>query len=70
MAGMHADLIFITGLINLAIALNVIVVADALIMEAGIMTGSKHIDSKALVAASGTAMANDKINFSTHTFTS
>ena len=56
MAGMHADLVFITGLEDLAIALYIIVVADAFAVETGVVTGFEHFDSETLVAASRRTM--------------
>ena len=60
MAGMHADLLFITRLINLAVLLNVIVVGDSFPVEAGIVTLLEHSDGKALVAAGGRTMDDDQ----------
>ena len=59
MAGMHTDLFFVTGLIELTVALDVVVVADPFPMKTGIMTGPKHIDREALVATRGAAMDNN-----------
>lgn len=69
MAGMHADLFFITGLIELAILLNVVVIADALPVEPGIVAGTQHVDREALVAAGGTAMHDNQIDMTTHSDT-
>ena len=49
--GMHADLVLIAGLEDLTILFNVIVVADAFAVEAGVVTGFEHFDSETLVAA-------------------
>ena len=49
--GMHADLVFITGLEDLTILFDVIVVADAFAVETGVVTGFEHLDSETLVAA-------------------
>ena len=59
MAGMHADLTFITGLEQAAILLNVIVVADAFAMETGVVTGLEHFNSETLIAPRARAMNND-----------
>ena len=59
MASMHADLSFITGLIELAILLNVVVITDALTVETGIVAGTQHVDREALVAAGCTTMDNN-----------
>lgn len=69
MTGMHADLSFVTGLIELAILLNIVVVADALPVEAGIVAGAQHVDREALVAAGGTAMYDNQIDMTTHSDT-
>ena len=37
-SGMHANLLFFAGLIDLSVFLDVVVIADALVMEAGVMT--------------------------------
>ena len=60
MAGVHADLLFITRLINLAVLLNVIVVGDSFPVEAGIVTLLEHSDGEALVAAGGRTMDDDQ----------
>ena len=67
MAGMHADLTFITGLEQAAILLNVIVVADAFAMETGVVTGLEHFNSETLVAAGRRTMNDDQIYLS-HNF--
>ena len=69
MSGMHTDLSFVTGLIELAILLNVVVIADAFPVEPGIVAGTQHVDRKALVAAGGTAMHDNQIDMTTHSDT-
>ena len=59
MTGMHADLVFITGLEYLSIFLDVVVVADAFAVETGIVTGLEHFDSETLVAAGRRTMNDD-----------
>ena len=59
MAGMHTDLLFDTRLIELAILLNLVVIADALTVETGIVAGTQHVDREALVAAGCTTMDNN-----------
>ena len=49
MAGMHADLVLITGLEDLTILFDVIVVADAFAVETGVVAGFEHFDSETLV---------------------
>ena len=58
MAGMYADLVFISSLEQLTILFDVVVVADAFAVEAGVVTGFKHFDSETLVAA-GRRTVND-----------
>ena len=65
--GMHADFCFVTGLIELAIAFNVVVIADAFAMETGVMAVAKHVDREALVAAGRRAMNYNQI-YCTHFF--
>ena len=60
MAGVHADLLFITRLIDLTVLLNVVVVGDPFPVEAGIVTLLKHSDGEALVAAGGRTMDDDQ----------
>ena len=60
MAGMHADLLFITRLIDLTVLLNVIVVGDSFPVETGIVTLLEHSDGEALVAAGGRTMDDDQ----------
>ena len=69
MAGMHANLFFVAGLIDLAITFNVVVVANALVVEPGVMTGTEHIERETLVAAGSTAMEHYKIDKTTHNLT-
>ena len=58
-SGMHASLFFFACLVDLSVFLDVVVIADALVMEAGVMTVTKHVDGKTLVAARSTAMTDD-----------
>ena len=60
MAGMHADLLFITRLIDLAVLLYVIVVGDPFPVETGIVTLLEHSDGEALVSAGGRTMDDDQ----------
>ena len=60
MAGVHADLFFITRLIDLTVLLNVIVVGDSFPVEAGIVTLLEHSDGEALVSAGGRTMDDDQ----------
>ena len=60
MAGVHADLLFITRLINLAVFLNVIVVGNPFPVETGIVTLLEHSDGEALVSAGGRTMDDDQ----------
>ena len=60
MAGVHADLLFITRLIDLTVLLNVVVVGDPFPVETGIVTLLKHSDGEALVAAGGRTMDDDQ----------
>ena len=60
MAGVHADLLFITRLIDLTVFLDVIVVADTFPVETGIVTLLEHIDGEALVSAGGRTMDDDQ----------
>lgn len=60
MTGVHADLLFITRLIDLAVLLDIIVVGDPFPVEAGIVTLLKHSDGEALVAAGGRTMDDDQ----------
>ena len=69
MTGMYTDLLFVTGLIELAVALDVVVIADTFPMETGIVAGSKHIDREALVAAGCRTMNYNKGYFPGHSFT-
>ena len=63
MAGMHADLCFTAGLIELAITGNVVVVADALAMKLGIMTRPEVFDGETLVATCCGAVDDDVGDF-------
>ena len=60
MAGMHADLFFITRLIDLTVFLDVIVVADAFSVESGVVTVLQHLEREALVSAGGRTMDDDQ----------
>ena len=60
MTGVHADLLFITRLIDLTVLLNVVVVSDPFPVETGIVTLLKHSDGEALVAAGGRTMDDDQ----------
>ena len=64
MTGMHADLILITGLEQATIFLDVVVIADAFAVEAGVVTGLEHLDGETLVAACRRTVNNDQIDFS------
>ena len=66
MAGVHSHLFLIAGFIELSIALNIVVIAYAFAVEAGVMTGTEHVDSEALVASARRAMNHDKRYFSGH----
>ena len=59
MSGMHADLFFVASLVELTITLNVIMVAYALAVKTGIMTGTEIIDREALVATGRRAVNDD-----------
>lgn len=65
MPGMHTDFFLVTGLIELAVALDVVVIADTFVVEAGIVAGAKHVDREALVAAGRRTMNNNK-GYCTH----
>ena len=58
-AGVHAHLFFRSGLIELSVSLYVVVIADALIMEAGVVAYSQILHREAPVAFRGAAMNND-----------
>ena len=58
-SGMHANLFFFACLVDLSVFLDVVVIADALVMEAGVMAVTQPIDGETLVAARGTAMNDD-----------
>ena len=68
MTGMHADLVFIAGLEDLTVLLNVVVVADAFAVETGVVAGLEHLDGEALVAAGRRTVNDNQIDFSTHRF--
>ena len=61
--GMHADLCFTAGLIELAITGDVVVVADALAMKLGIMTCPEVFDGETLVATRCGAVDDDEGDF-------
>lgn len=65
-SGMNTHLVLITGLIELTVTLNVVVIADALVMEPGVVTGFQHLDRETLVTARCRTMDNDKIDLSFH----
>ena len=58
-SGMHANLFLFAGLIDLSVFLDVVVIADALVMETGVMAVTQPIDGETLVAARGTAVNDD-----------
>jgi hypothetical protein len=62
----HADLFLWTGLMDLAIALNVVMIANAFVMESGVVIITELVNGVALVAARRRAMANDKIYLTGH----
>ena len=59
-SGMHANLFLFAGLIDLSVFLDVVVIADALVMETGVMAVTQPIDGETLVAARGTAVNDDQ----------
>lgn len=65
MTGMHTYLFLSTRLMELTIAFDVVVIADALVMESGIVAGTKHIDREALVTTCGTTMDHNQV-YQTH----
>ena len=66
MEGMHADLFLWAGLIDLAIAFNVIVIANAFVVETGVVISTELVNSVALVAARSTAVNDDHGYLSRH----
>lgn len=58
-AGVHAHLFFRPGLIELSVSLYVVVIADALIVETGVMAVFQVFHREAPVALRGAAMDND-----------
>ena len=60
MAGVHADLLFITRLIDLTVFFDIVMVSDPFPVETGIVTLLKHSDGEALVAAGGRTMDDDQ----------
>ena len=69
MAGVHSHFFLIAGLIELSIALNIVVIAYAFAVEAGIVADTEHIDGETLIAAGGTAMHDNQIDMTTHSDT-
>ena len=69
MAGMYADLFFITRLVQVTVFLDVIVVADTFPVETGVVTVPEHIDGEALVAACRAAMNNNQVDLTRHNVT-
>lgn len=65
MPGMYTDFFLVTGLIELAVALDVVVIANTFVVEAGIVAGAKHVDREALVAAGRRTMNNNQ-GYCTH----
>ena len=61
--GMYADFCFTTGLIDLAITGDVVVVADALAVKLGVMTRPKVFDGETLIATCCGAMNDDEVDF-------
>jgi hypothetical protein len=61
----HTDFIFVTGLIELSILLDVVVITYAFAVETGVVAGTEHIDGETLIAAGGTAMDDDEV-YCTH----
>lgn len=62
--GMHPDFLFITSLVHMTVLFDVIVVADALVVEAGVMTFPQLFNREPPVAARSAAVNNNKIDFS------
>lgn len=60
-AGMHANFVFVAGGVELSVAFNVIVIANALVVESGVVAALEVLDGKSSVAASGTAMDDNKV---------
>ena len=60
-SGVHANLVFVAGGIELSVAFNVVVIAYALVVESGVVTALEVLDGEASVAASGTAMDDNKV---------
>ena len=61
MACVHTHLIFRPGLEHLSITLYVVVITHALVVESGVVAALEILDGEALVAASGTAMDDNKV---------
>jgi hypothetical protein len=62
----HADLFLWAGLMDLAIALNIVMIANAFVVETGVVIITELVNSVALVAARSRAMANNKIYLTGH----
>ena len=58
-AGVHANLVFVAGGIELSVAFNVVVIAYALVVESGVVTALEVLDGEASVAASSAAVNNN-----------
>ena len=61
MAGVHTNLVFVAGGVELSVAFDVVVIAYALVVESGVVAGLEVLDGEASVAASGTAMDDNKV---------
>ena len=61
--GMDAYLAFIAGLVEGAVAFDVVVIAYALVVEAGVVTFPESLYGEALVAAGGRAVDDDEVDF-------
>ena len=66
-AGVHTHLGLVAGLVHLTVTLDVVVIAYALVVETGVVTGTEHFDGEALVAARGAAVNDNEIDLS-HSF--
>ena len=60
-AGMHPRLVLVAGGVELSVAFNVVVITYALVVESGVVAALEVLDGEALVAASGTAMDDNKV---------
>lgn len=63
-AGVHTDGLFRASRMDLTILLDEVVVANAFVMETGIVTGAEHVERETLVGARGAAVNDNKIDFS------